>query len=164
MENRGIDMEIWYWKTQGIILVGAFDSFLTGFVAATFLNAALLGEFTIFVSACLIVLSILLAIGHHSAKLKAVSHNRVKNMKKFEWEKQYRATHDYHHESLPLVYDLKKGDIVIFKGKSFGGTVRFYKALPKKIRLGKGNYRFESPLVIMDAKTAFRILIPVEYD
>jgi hypothetical protein len=64
-------MEIWYWKTQGIILVGAFDSFLTGFVAATFLNAALLGEVTIFVSACLIVLSILLAIGHHSAKASA---------------------------------------------------------------------------------------------
>lgn len=85
-------------------------------------------------------------------------------MKKFEWEKRYKAAQDYHYEALPLVYDFKKGDIVIFKGKSFGGTARFYKALPKKIRLGKGNYRFENPLVIIDTETAFRILITEKVD
>ena len=86
----------------------------------------------------------------------------VMNMERFEWGKRYKATQNYHYEAYPLVYDLKKGDIVIFKGKSFGGDVRFYKALPKKIRLGKGNSRFENPLVIIDTKTAFNILIPVE--
>jgi hypothetical protein len=64
-------MEIWYWKTQGIILVGAFDSFLTGFIVATLFNAAFLGEVTIFVSACLIALFILRVIGHHSGKSSA---------------------------------------------------------------------------------------------
>ena len=57
-----------YLKIQGILLVGAFESFLTGFVAATFLNAFFLGEVALFVSACLIVISILLMIGHRSAK------------------------------------------------------------------------------------------------
>jgi hypothetical protein len=55
-------METNYLKTQGLILVGAFDSFLTGFFAATFFNAFLLGEIVIFGSACLFTLSFFIMI------------------------------------------------------------------------------------------------------
>lgn len=57
-----------YLRTQGLLWVGAFDSFFTGFFAATFFNAFLLGNVAIFASAFFIVISILLMIGHHSAK------------------------------------------------------------------------------------------------
>lgn len=64
--------------------------------------------------------------------------------------KRYRLIRDFHEEYLPIIYDAKKGDILIFNYPGLGRTSRFYK---EKWKDG------ESALIIMDAKIAFKILV-----
>lgn len=63
-------IDIIFLRTQGILLVAATTTFLTGFVAATVLKAYFLGYVAISVSVCLLIVFFLM-IGRYSKKLAA---------------------------------------------------------------------------------------------
>lgn len=75
-------------------------------------------------------------------------------VKVFKPNRRYRLTRDYHRENLPLKYDAKAGDILIFEYKTVGGFVQFHKTKPDE----DGRWH----PVTMKATEAFRLLEEVE--
>ena len=67
----------------------------------------------------------------------------------FKPNHRYRLTTDYHREVWPLIYDAKKGEILIFQYKTLG-FAQFYKTHPD------ADGRFWP--VMMPAQEAFKLL------